>query len=105
MSELCRNDADSSRAECHLSDMIRDMFTADGPLNVTEYGGLNTEDGFRNLLEISADYHVKDGVNYPAVLITTGINDPRVVPWEPGKMAAPLQAATASKKPVPLRVD
>ena len=43
-----------------LSDMIRDMFSPDGPLNVTEYGGLNTEDGFRNLLEISAYYH--DGV-------------------------------------------
>lgn len=88
-----------------LSDMIRDMFSPDGPLNVTEYGGLNTEEGFRNLLEISAYYHVKDGGHYPAVLITTGMNDPRVVPWEPGKMAARLQTATGSKKPVLLRVD
>jgi prolyl oligopeptidase len=88
-----------------LSDMIRDMFTADGPLNVTEYGSLTTEDGFRNLLAMSAYYQVKDGVNYPAALITTGMNDPRVVPWEPGKMAARLQAATASNKPVLLRVD
>ena len=48
---------------------------------------------------------MKDGVQYPGVLITTGMNDPRVVPWEPGKMAARLQAATASKKPVLLRVD
>ena len=88
-----------------LSDMIRDMFSPDGPLNVTEYGGLNTEDGFRNLLEISAYYHVKDGGHYPAVLITTGMNDPRVVPWEPGKMAARLQVATGSKRPVLLRVD
>lgn len=88
-----------------LSDMIRDMFSPDGPLNVTEYGGLNTEEGFRNLLEISAYYHVKDGGHYPAVLITTGMNDPRVVPWEPAKMAARLQTATGSKKPVLLRVD
>jgi prolyl oligopeptidase len=73
-----------------LADMIRDMFSPDGPLNVTEYGGLNTENGFRNLLEISAYYHVKDGGHYPAVLITTGMNGPRVVPWEPGKMAARL---------------
>lgn len=33
------------------------------------------------------------------------MNDPRVVPWEPGKMAARLQAATGSSKPVLLRVE
>ena len=88
-----------------LSDMIRDMFSPDGPLNVPEYGDLKTKQGFQNLFEISAYYHVKDGVHYPAVMITTGMNDPRVVPWEPGKMAARLQAATASGKPVLLRVD
>ena len=88
-----------------LSDMIRDMVTPDGPLNVPEYGGLDTAEGFRNLEEISAYYHVKDGEHYPAVLLTTGWNDPRVAPWEPGKMAARLEAATASGKPVLLRVD
>ncbi len=88
-----------------LSDMIRDMFSPDGPLNVPEYGDLKTKQGFQNLFEISAYYHVKDGVHYPAVMITAGMNDPRVVPWEPGKMAARLQAATASGKPVLLRID
>ena len=88
-----------------LSDMIRDMFSPDGPLNVPEYGDLKTQDGFRNLYEISAYYHVKDGVHYPAVMLTTGMNDPRVVSWEPGKMAARLQTATAGARPVLLRVD
>jgi prolyl oligopeptidase len=88
-----------------LSDMIRDMFSPDGPLNVPEYGELKTHDGFKNLYEISAYYHVTDGIHYPAVMFTTGMNDPRVVPWEPGKMAARLQAATAGGKPVLLRVD
>jgi len=88
-----------------LSDMIRDMFSPDGPLNVPEYGDLKTQAGFRNLLEISAYYHVSDATRYPAVLLTTGMNDPRVVPWEPGKMAARLQAATVGGKPVLLRVD
>ena len=37
--------------------------------------------------------------------MTTGINDPRVDPWEPAKFAARLQAATASGKPVLLHVD
>ena len=88
-----------------LSDMIRDMFSPDGPLNIPEYGDLKTQDGFRNLYEISAYYHVKDGTHYPAVMLTTGMNDPRVVSWEPGKMAARLQAATTGGNPVLLRVD
>ena len=45
------------------------------------------------------------GVKYPAVLVTTGINDPRVDAWQAAKMAARLQAATTSGKPVLLRVD
>jgi prolyl oligopeptidase len=54
---------------------------------------------------MSAYHHVKDGTRYPAVIVVTGINDPRVAPWEPAKMAARLQAATSSGKPVLLRVD
>jgi len=88
-----------------LSDMIRDMFSPDGPLNVPEYGSLDNPAGFRNLYEDSAYYHVKDGVHYPAILLTTGMNDPRVVPWEPGKMAARLQAANGGGRPILLRVD
>ncbi len=42
-----------------LSDMIRDMFSPDGPLNVPEYGSLDNPAGFRNLYEDSAYYHVK----------------------------------------------
>jgi prolyl oligopeptidase len=48
---------------------------------------------------------VKDGTSYPAVLLETGINDPRVSPWESAKYAARLQAATSSGKPILLRVD
>jgi prolyl oligopeptidase len=38
-------------------------------------------------------------------MLTTGINDPRVPSWESAKMAARLQAATSSGKPILLRVD
>jgi prolyl oligopeptidase len=47
---------------------------------------------------------VRDGTRYPAVLLTTGMTDPRVEPWQAAKMAARLQKATASKNPVLLRV-
>ena len=64
-----------------------------------------TEDGFKGLYAMSTYEHVKDGTKYPAVLLTTGINDPRVDAWEAGKMAARLQAASTSGKPILLRID
>jgi len=39
-------------------------------------------------------------VKYPAVLFTTGENDGRVNPAQSRKMAARLQAATGSDRPV-----
>jgi prolyl oligopeptidase len=54
---------------------------------------------------MSAYRQVKDGTQYPAVLLTAGMNDARVDPWQPGKMAARLQSASADGKPVLLRVD
>ena len=61
--------------------------------------------GFKALYAMSPYHWVKDGTPYPAVLVTTGINDPRVDAWEAAKMAARLQAATSSGKPVLLRID
>jgi prolyl oligopeptidase len=87
------------------TDAIRFETTANGVPNIQEFGTVATRAGFEGLLEMSAYAHVKDGVKYPAVLLTHGINDPRVEPWQSAKMAARLQAATASDKPVLLRVD
>jgi prolyl oligopeptidase len=36
--------------------------------------------------------------------VTTGLNDPRVSPWEPAKVFAAIQAS-GTKKPVLLRID
>jgi prolyl oligopeptidase len=88
-----------------MSDVVRAEFTPNGPPNIPEFGTVKTQDGFKALYEMSAYAHVKDGTPYPAVMITTGFNDPRVASWQPGKMAARLQAATSSGKPVLLRVD
>lgn len=43
---------------------------------------------------------LKKSEKYPAVVVTTGMNDPRVLPWMPGKFAAKLQAYNASDKPI-----
>jgi dienelactone hydrolase len=88
-----------------VTDMLRLETMATGAGNIPEFGSVKTETGFHDLYAMSAYHHVKDGVPYPAFLITTGINDPRVDPWQPAKMAARLHAATSSGKPVLLRVD
>jgi len=86
-------------------DMLRIETTPNGVPNIPEFGSVKTAEGFKELYEMSAYAHVQDGTNYPAVMLTTGINDPRVEPWQSAKMAARLQAATTSGKPVLLRVD
>ncbi len=88
-----------------LEDALRFETTNNGETNIPEFGSTKTEEGFKALYEMSAFHHVKDHTPYPAVLLTTGINDPRIDPWMLGKMTARLQAATSSGKPVLLRVD
>ena len=79
--------------------------TPNGVPNIPEFGTFKTEEGFKNLLAMDGYHKVKDGVKYPAVMLTHGINDPRVEPWMSAKMAARLQAATGNSKPVLLRID
>jgi len=88
-----------------MSDALRVEFTANGVPNIEEFGTVKTEPGFKALYAMSPYHHVSDGTKYPAVLITTGANDPRVDPSQPAKFAARLQAATTSSRPILLRVD
>jgi prolyl oligopeptidase len=84
---------------------LRCEYGTDGPANSLEYGSTKTEAGFRALYAVDATQHVVPRTPYPAVLLTSGFNDPRVAPWQPGKMAAHLQAATTSGRPVLFLVD
>ncbi|HEX4387978.1 MAG TPA: prolyl oligopeptidase family serine peptidase [Steroidobacteraceae bacterium] len=70
-----------------------------------EWGAISEESGYRALKSIDSYQAVKPGTAYPAVLLTTGVTDPRVAPFHVAKMAARLQAASTSHKPVLLRVD
>lgn len=88
-----------------LSDMLRMELTPNGPPNIAEFGTVVKKDQFEAMYAISPYHRVQDGKAYPAMIITTGINDPRVEAWEPAKFAARLQAATVSGKPVILRID
>lgn len=88
-----------------VSDTLRFELSANGPPNVIELGSVTTSDGFHGLYAMSPYAHVRDGVRYPAVLLETGANDPRVDPWQMAKMTARLQAATRGGSPVLLRAS
>ncbi len=94
-------------AVCNVGDAnaLRSEYGTDGPANSKEYGTVKDSIECLALIEMDALNHVQKGVKYPAVLCATGINDARVAPWQPGKFAGALQNATASGKPVLLRVD
>ncbi|HET6553951.1 MAG TPA: prolyl oligopeptidase family serine peptidase [Dyella sp.] len=87
-----------------VSNTVRQEFFSNGVPNIPEFGTVKNQDGFRNLLAMDSYFNVSDKAQYPAVLITTGLNDPRVPSWEPAKLAARLRT-TGSKAPVLLRVD
>ena len=86
-------------------DLVRAETTPNGIPNIPEFGSRATEPGFRALLAMSSYHQIKDGVAYPAVLFTHGVNDPRVEVWNSTKTAARLLAATTSGKPVLLRLN
>jgi prolyl oligopeptidase len=56
---------------------LREEFEPNGPFNIPEFGTIKTEEGFKNLYEMDTIQHVRPGVQYPPVMITTGLNDPR----------------------------
>jgi len=88
-----------------LLDMLRYQKFLRGPFWVPEYGSADDPAQFKYLLSYSPYQNVKDGVKYPAVLFVTGDGDTRVAPLHARKMAARLQAATGSSRPILLLYD
>jgi len=50
-------------------------------------------------------HNIKEGVAYPATLITTGDHDDRVVPAHSFKFAAELQSKQTGNNPVLIRIE
>ncbi|MCY7362121.1 MAG: prolyl oligopeptidase family serine peptidase, partial [Ignavibacteria bacterium] len=84
---------------------LRAEFSPNGPVNIPEFGTVTIEEEFLALKEMDAYEHIVKGVKYPATLVTSGFNDPRVISWIPAKFAAKLQNNTGSDNPVLLHVD
>ncbi|MGY8985275.1 MAG: prolyl oligopeptidase family serine peptidase [Sphingomonadales bacterium] len=88
-----------------VMDMLRfSKFTA-GRYWVDDYGKVENEEDFENLLKISPYHNIKDGVEYPPVFVTAADRDDRVVPGHSFKYAARLQAADIGDAPHLIRVE
>ncbi len=88
-----------------LLDMLRYHLFRIAALWIPEYGSPDDPVAARWLAAYSPYQHVRDGVKYPAVFLHAAASDTRVDPMHARKMAARLQAATASGLPVLLEVE
>jgi len=91
-------------SEVGIYDMLRVELSPNGLFNTTEYGSVKDSAQFRALLGYSPFHNVHDGTRYPATLLLTGVNDPRVEPYHSFKFAARLQAS-GTTRPVLLRTS
>ncbi len=88
-----------------VMDMLRfHKFTA-GRYWVDDYGSSDNPEEFEALYAYSPYHNVKEGTEYPAVLVTTADTDDRVVPGHSLKYAAAIQAAQAGDAPVLIRIE
>jgi prolyl oligopeptidase len=88
-----------------LLDMVRYHKFLIARLWIPEYGSADDPAQFKWLYAFSPYHHVKDGTAYPAVLIEAAESDSRVDALHARKMAARLQAATVSERPILLRLE
>lgn len=74
--------------------------------DIEEWGGpIKDAQSFKTMLDLDPYQHIRSDANYPATLVISGLNDPRAATFHSAKYAARLAAATASGKPVLLRID
>ena len=88
-----------------VADMLRYQKFTLGRYWIAEYGSSEVAGDFPFLYKYSPYHNVRDGVAYPATLITTADTDDRVDPGHSKKLAARMQAAQGGDQPVLIRVE
>jgi oligopeptidase B len=94
-------------ADVPFVDVINTMSDPTIPLTVTEWeewGNPNEEKYFAYMESYSPYDNVK-AQNYPSILVTAGLNDPRVAYWEPAKWVAKLRELKTDGNPLLLKTD
>jgi|GEM_PF-77995 prolyl oligopeptidase len=92
-------------AQVGIFDMLRFELDPNGTFNATEFGSVRDPEQFKALYAYSPYHRVRNGTVYPAVFLLAGEHDGRVNPAHSRKMAARLQAASRSGRPVLLQVS
>lgn len=88
-----------------VMDMLRFHKFTIGSAWIHDYGCSDDPEQFKALYAYSPIHNLKPGTHYPAVLVTTGDHDDRVVPGHSFKYAATLQAAQSGDAPVLIRIE
>jgi prolyl oligopeptidase len=92
-------------AQVGVMDMLRFQKFTIGWNWVADYGSSDDADEFAMLYAYSPLHNIREGVRYPATLITTADHDDRVVPAHSFKYAAALQALASPENPVLIRIE
>ena len=94
-------------AEVPFVDVVTTMLDEELPLTITEWeewGDPREADAYEWMKRYSPYDNVAP-LAYPTMLVTAGLNDPRVQYWEPAKWVAKLRAASTSGRPIILRTE
>jgi len=88
-----------------VMDMLRFHKFTIGRYWTVDYGSSDDPEEFKYLLGYSPIHNISADKNYPAVLVTTGDHDDRVVPAHSFKYAATLQEKYTGNNPVMIRIN
>jgi oligopeptidase B len=94
-------------AEVPFVDVVNTMLDASLPLTVIEYdewGNPNDRAAYEYIRSYSP-YDNVEAQHYPHMLVTAGLNDPRVAYWEPAKWTAKLRAKKTDDNRLLLRTN
>jgi len=88
-------------------DVINTMLDATIPLTVTEWEewGNPNDKVFYQYMKSYAPYENVEKKDYPNMLVTAGLNDPRVAYWEPAKWVAKLRDMKTDKNLLLLKTN
>ena len=94
-------------AEVPFVDVVTTMLDPELPLTVTEWeewGDPRDPVAYARMKAYSP-YDNVAARPYPAMFVTSGLNDPRVLYWGPAKWVAKLRSQSTSDKPILLRTE
>ena len=107
VSNLCPDLFAAVVAGVPFVDSLNTALDASLPLTVGEYEefGDPSKPEFYDYMKSYAPYENVTAQAYPAMLVTAGLNDPRVSYWEPAKWVAKLRALKTNDRPLLLKTN